>query len=190
MSKKKLIFVFVIIPLFSLLAIASFTKFFGTKSATVHVTKKSYFQFDLVVSLDNIELGPGESVSIKPKVVSDSTEDMYVFIKVLNPTFNGEPLYIYDVDESWILIDDTIEDAEVYAYATSDLEMTVLAPGEETIPLTTEMTMRGISYPEYSAVEDPSFSFQVFALGLDDMPSEANDVWLIAKELFLLNANV
>ena len=99
MSKKKLIFVFVIIPLFSLLAIASFTKFFGTKSATVHVTKKSYFQFDLVVSLDNIELGPGESVSIKPKVVSDSTEDMYVFIKVLNPTFNGEPLYIYDVDD-------------------------------------------------------------------------------------------
>ena len=75
MSKKKLIFVFVIIPLFSLLAIASFTKFFGTKSATVHVTKKSYFQFDLVVSLDNIELGPGESVSIKPNIVTTDTED-------------------------------------------------------------------------------------------------------------------
>ena len=52
------------------------------------------------------------------------------------------------------------------------------------------MTMRGISYPEYSAVEDPSFSFQVFALGLDDMPTVANEVWQIAKELFLLNANV
>lgn len=72
-----------------------------------------------------------------------------------------------------ILIDDTIEDAEVYAYAASDLEMIVLAPGEETAPLTTEMTMRGISYPEYSGVEDPSFSFQVFALGLDDMPTES-----------------
>ncbi len=89
MSKKKLIFVFVIIPLFSLLAIASFTKFFGTKSATVHVTKKSDFQLDLVVALDKIELGTGESVSIEPKVVSDSTENMYVFIKVENPTFNG-----------------------------------------------------------------------------------------------------
>ena len=113
-----------------------------------------------------------------------------MFIKVLNPTFNGEHLYFYDVDESWILIDDTIEDAEVYAYATSALEMIVLVPGEETAPLTDEMTMREISYPEYSAVEDSSFSFQVFALGLDDMPSEPNEVWILAKELFLLNANV
>lgn len=85
---------------------------------------------------------------------------MYVFIKVLNPTIKGEYLYIYDVDESWILIDDTIEDAEVYAYATSALEMIVLVPGEETAPLTAEMTMREISYPEYSAVDDSSFSFQ------------------------------
>ena len=108
MSKKKFIFVFVIILLLALFAVESVTRFFGTKSATVHVTKKSYFQFDLVVALDNIELGPGESVPIEPKVVSDSTENMYVFIKVLNPTFNGEHLYIYDVDESWILVDDTI----------------------------------------------------------------------------------
>ena len=174
----------------SALVAYAITSLLFTQSQTSSFQKKTIFRFNLSTGLTSGEIGPGDSFSTSPTIDNDATEDMYVFIKVLNPTFNGEPLYIYDVDESWILIDDTIEDAEVYAYATSDLEMTVLAPGEETIPLTDKMTMRGISYPEYSAVEDPSFSFQVFALGLDDMPTVANEVWQIAKELFLLNANV
>ena len=152
MSKKKFVVVFVIILLLSLFSIESFTRFFGTKTVTVHVTKKSYFVFDLVVALDNVALGPGETTLVEPKVVNDSTENMYVFVKVSNPKYDGERLYLYDVDESWILVDDTSDAAEVYAYASSDSEMTVITPGEETIPLASEFTMREISYPEYSRV--------------------------------------
>ena len=46
MSKKKFVVVFVIILLLSLFSIESFTRFFGTKTVTVYVTKKSYFVFD------------------------------------------------------------------------------------------------------------------------------------------------
>ena len=190
MSKKKFVVVFVIILLLSLFSIESFTKFFGTKTVTLHVTKKSYFVFDLVVALDNVALGPGETTLVEPKVVNDSTENMYVFVKVSNPKYDGERLYLYDVNDSWILVDDTSDEAEVYAYASSDSEMTVITPGEETIPLASEFTMREISYPEYSRVEDPSLSFQVFALGIDDMPIEPTEVWNMTKELFLLDANI
>ena len=126
MSKKKFVVVFAIILLLSLFSIESFTKFFGTKTVTLHVTKKSYFVFDLVIALDNVALGPGETTLVEPKVVNDSTENMYVFVKVSNPKYDGERLYLYDVNDSWILVDDTSDEAEVYAYASSDSEMTTI----------------------------------------------------------------
>ena len=177
MSKKKLIFVFVIIPLFSLLAIASFTKFFGTKSATVHVTKKSYFQFDLVVSLDNIELGPGESVSIKPKVVSDSTEDMYVFIKVEMPTVDsGEKLYEFGLNSSWVEVEDG-----VYAYGSE--EMTTLAPGESTTAMTEQMTMKSITNAEYAGIDDINITITGYAIGTEGVETNPQEAWTYCKVL-------
>lgn len=189
MNRKKSLVFLVVILLLAVFAVGSYTKFHGTKTVNANFTKKSYFLFDLVVALDNTALGPGETASVEPKVISDSTEEMYVFIKVTNPRFNGEPLYEYRVDESWILIDNTIENVEVYAYASESV-MTVLGRGEETIPLITEVRMRDISYPEYGGIEDITVSFQVFALGTDDMSANPTEVWEYAKEYFLEGLNI
>lgn len=114
---------------------------------------------------------------------------MYVFIKVTNPRFNGEPLYDSDVDESWILIDDSFKNADIYAYA-NESNMTVIGRGEETIPLTTEVVMRKISYPKYGGIEDIGMTFQAFALGIDDMSSDPKEVWEYAKDYFLQRVDI
>lgn len=186
MGKGKQILALLIIFLVSLLAFGAFTGFFKTWTVTVNVERKDYFQFDINMALDNVALGPGDSVVVDPSVTSDSTVDMYVFIKVINPMANGVHPYLYDVDGSWVTAEETEEGDVIYAYASPD-SLVPLSPGEETIPLTKRMTMRDISIPEYAYIDDLSYSFQVYAVGTEGISVNPEDAWREVKELFILN---
>lgn len=185
MNKKKLAVTIFIVLFLSVFVVGAITEFFLSKSVTVTVTKKKYFRFDFELALDNAELGPGDSVAVNPKVKSDSTEEMYVFMKVTNPSVNNVPLYTYDVDDSWIVVDDSMTNAIVYAYASSDDSMAPLSPGEETNCLTNKMTMRDISIPEYASIDNIDFTFEVFAVGTEGIDMNPTDAWAEAKQLFL-----
>lgn len=185
MNKKKLAVTIFIVLFLSVFVVGAITEFFLSKSVTVTVTKKKYFRFDFELALDNAELGPGDSVAVDPKVKSDSTEEMYVFMKVTNPSVNNVPLYTYDVDDSWIVVDDSMTNAIVYAYASSDDSMAPLSPGEETNCLTNKMTMRDISIPEYASIDNVDFTFEVFAVGTEGIDMNPTDAWAEAKQLFL-----
>lgn len=76
-GKGKQILALLIILLLSLLAFGAFTGFFKTRTVTVNVERKDYFQFDINMALDNVVLGLGDSVIVNPSVKSDSTVDMY-----------------------------------------------------------------------------------------------------------------
>ena len=186
MGKGKHILALLFILLVSLLAFGAITSFFKTRTVTVNVERKDYFQFDINMALDNVALGPGDSVVVNPSVTSDSTVDMYVFIRVINPMVNGVHLYIYEVDDSWVTVEETEEGDIIYAYASHD-SMVLLSPGEETIPLTTRMTMRDISIPEYAYIDDLSYSFQVYAVGTEGISVNPEDAWREVKEHFILN---
>ena len=94
------------------------------------------------VGIENTEVGPGDSFSIKPKIYNDSTVDMYVFIRI-DMTRNEEgPIYTYETNDVRKLVD-SYDGVAVYAYG--DSEMYVLTPGEATIPLFEMMTMKSIS---------------------------------------------
>lgn len=185
MNKKKLAVTIFIVLFLSVFVVGAITEFFLSKSVTVTVTKKKYFRFDFELALDNAELGPGDSVAVDPKVKSDSTEEMYVFMKVTNPSVNNVPLYTYDVDDSWIVVDDSMTNAIVYAYASSDDSMVPLSPGEETNCLTNKMTVRDISIPEYASIDNIDFTFEVFAVGTEGIDMNPTDAWAEAKQLFL-----
>ena len=170
----------------SLLAFGAITSFFKTRTVTVNVERKDYFQLDINMALDSVTLGPGDSVVVNPYVTSDSTVDMYVFIRVINPMADGVHLYLYDVDGSWETVEETEEGDIIYVYASPD-SMVPLSPGEETIPLTKRMTMRDISIPEYTYIDDLSYSFQVYAVGTEGISVNPEDAWREVKELFILN---
>ena len=170
----------------SLLAFGAFTGFFKTRTVTVNVERKDYFQFDINMAVDNVVMGPGDYVNVDPTVTIDSTVDMYVFIRVINPMVDGVHLYLYEVDESWTLVEETEEGEIIYAYASSD-SLAPLSPGEETIPLTKRMTMRDISIPEYAYIDDLRYSFQVYAVGTEGISINPEEAWREVKEHFILN---
>ena len=186
MGKGKQKLALLIILLVSLLAFGAITSFFKTRTVTVNVVRKDYFQFDINMAVDNVIMGPGDSVVVNPYVTSDSTVDMYVFIRVINPMVDGVHLYLYDVDESWTVVEETEGGEIIYAYASSD-SLAPLSPGEETNPLTTRMTMRDISIPEYAYIDDLSYSFQVYAVGTEGISVNPEDAWREVNELFILN---
>ena len=63
------------------------------------------------------------------------------------PEWDGAPLYTFDVDDQWILIESAGGTA-VYAYGNP--EMIVLYPGESTTALTNQMVMRAISNADFA----------------------------------------
>lgn len=54
----------------SLLSFGAITSFFKTRTVTVNVARKDYFQFDINMALDNVAFGLGDSVVVNPSVKS------------------------------------------------------------------------------------------------------------------------
>lgn len=156
------------------------TTLFFTKSVTSKLNKKTIFQFDLSTELSDSEVGPGDSFALHPVVKNDATEEMYVFIKIQMPEYDGEPLYIMDADGSWMLVEST-GDSVVYAYGNP--EMIILYPGESTSALTDRMTMRSISNADYAAIDDINITITGYSIGTEGVDSVPGEAWSACKQI-------
>lgn len=165
----------------STLTINAVTRYYAFRSESSDFAKKHIFAFELITGLGFSELGPGDSVSVRPMIRSNSTEEMYVFIDVRMPFHGGLPLYDFAVDEDWTLVEST-EGSLVYAYANSGME--TLFPGDETSILTNRLTMKSIPVYEYAYIEDVNVTFYAYGIGVEDVPANPESAWEIAKELF------
>lgn len=143
-------------------------------------SKKVIFQFDLGIGTSAGEVGPGDSVSVNPVVTNSATEDMYVFVKIQMPEWDGSPLYTFRADDAWTLVESE-GGAVIYAYANP--EMTVLSPGDSTTILTNQMNMRSISNAEYAAIDDINITFTGYAVGTEEVSTNPTDAWSECKAI-------
>lgn len=143
-------------------------------------SKKVIFLFDLGIGMSAGEVGPGDSVSVNPVVTNSATEDMYVFVKIQMPEWDGSPLYTFRADDAWTLVESE-GGAVIYAYANP--EMTILNPGESTSALTNQMNMRSISNAEYAAIDDINITFTGYAVGTEEVSTNPTDAWSECKAI-------
>ena len=156
------------------------TKLFYTQSETSNFSKKTFFQFCLNTGMNSGEIGPGDSFSVHPVITNDATEEMYVFMEFQMPVTEDGVLYLFEVEEGWNMIREN-DGTVVYAYGND--EMTVLTPGEETTALTEQMTMRAITNAEYASIEDINITITGYAIGIEDVPTNPEEAWLICKAI-------
>ena len=156
------------------------TNLFFSQSKTTDLSKKVIFQFDLDVGMSTGEVGPGDSILVNPIVTNSATEEMYVFMKIQMPEWDGSPLYTFHADDQWILIE-SANGTVVYAYGNS--EMTTLNPGESTSALTNQMVMRSISNAEYAAIDDINITVTCYAIGTEDVATNPADAWNECKAI-------
>ena len=153
---------------------------FLPRAEPLNFQKKVIFQFDLGIGTSTGEVGPGDSVSVNPVVTNSATEDMYVFVKIQMPEWDGSPLYTLRADDAWTLVESE-GGAVIYAYANP--EMTILNPGESTSALTNQMNMRSISNAEYAAIDDINVTVTGYAVGIEDVSTNPEDAWNECKEV-------
>lgn len=180
--KKRIVAIGSSIGAFMAVAIVAYaiTNLFFTSDYTTDLSKKQIFQFDLNTGASNGEVGPGDSFDISPVIFNDATEEMYVFVKIQMPEWNESPLYTFEVDDNWSLIESN-EGSFIYAYGCP--YMTVLNPGESTSALTNQMTMCSISNADYSAIDDINVSIMGYAIGTEDVDPSPSEAWSVCKQL-------
>ena len=164
----------------TVIAAYAITNLFFTQGTTTGFTKKVVFQFDLDVGMSTGAVGPGDSISVNPVVTNSATEEMYVFVKIQMPEWDGSPLYTYCVDEAWTLVESE-GGAVVYAYA--DPEMRILSPGDSTIALTNQMNMRSISNAEYAAIDNINITITGYAVGIEEVSTNPAEAWNECKAI-------
>lgn len=147
------------------------TSFFTKKEIFLAPQKKPIFEIEVSAGNQPGEIGPGDSFPTSPTVYNDATEEMYVFI-----TVSDGGLYEFVVGDGWVEVEDG-----VYAYAGD--EMTTLAPGETTKPLTSEMKMREISRAEFAELSDISVKITGYAIGTEDVSAVPSEAWEVCKSI-------
>ena len=158
---------------------------FVSKSVTTSFTKKQIFQFDFNTGLNGGAIGPGDSFSVDPFIYNDATEDMYVFIEIEMPlvwTTRTTPLYSFTHSEDWCVVESD-GGVVVYAYTAGSELMTVLTPGESTVALTEQMTMRSITNAEYAGIDDINITLTGYAIGVEDVSDNPTEAWFVCKEI-------
>ena len=181
--KRRKVFRFAVILglLFSTTVITfALTSLFYTQSIKTNLNKKTVFQFNLNTELQDLEVGPGDSFSVKPSIYNDGTDEMYVFIKIEMPCNTDDPIYTYETGSDWILVNSD-KGIEEYAYGSS--EMIPLQPGETTTSLFEKMTMKSISYTDYAGIDDINVTITGYAIGTEDISTNPVEAWNICKEL-------
>ena len=162
-------------------AVYAITDKFLVKVQTSNLYKKDIFDFKLASDLNSMEVGPRDSFTLNPTIYNDATEEIYAFISLEMPRTADVFLYEYEVDEAWQEVEAS-ENVIVYAYARNN-EMTALAPGEETDPLTSQMAMINITNAEYASIDDINFTITGYAIGTDDVDTVPIEAWKVCKAL-------
>lgn len=128
------------------------------------------------------KVGPGDSFDVKPVIYNDATEDMYVFIEIEMPLVWTTPLYSFTPSENWCVVESD-GGVVVYAYTAGSELMTVLTPGESTVALTEQMTMRSITNAEYAGIDDINITLTGYAIGVEDVPTVPVEAWDYCKAI-------
>ena len=147
-----------------------------TEMQTSVFTKKEYFdisgsQFFTAEG----DIGPGESMSVNPIITSESSVDMYVFIRVEMPVYNsGEGLYSFEPNSEWSLVESSEgldgKWVEVYRYNEP------LTPDESTTPLASSLTMKNMTLADLAEIKDVNVSMTGYACKVSDVGS-IDDAW-------------
>lgn len=145
-----------------------------TATQTSVFNKKEYFEMECSeIFAGTSEVGPGDTVSINPMITSRSSVDMYVFIRVEMPIYNGGELYDLAVDASWSLVESGECDdkwVEVYRYDN------VLTPDASTTVLSNSITMVDMTLADYAVISDIDVSMTGYACRVSDV-GEIEEAW-------------
>lgn len=160
------ILIIAILAMTTVVAYAVTTLFFRGETQTSDYSKKTYFEFDgSGFFTASGEVGPGESMSIDPVITSNATVDMYVFIRVEMPEYNGSGLYDIDLNSGWSLV----ESGEAAGkYVTVYRYNDVVAPGTSTTAMGGSLTMVDMSLTDYAALSDINVTMTGYACGAED----------------------
>ena len=147
------------------IAYAISTLFFQTTEQSSNYGHKDYWSFEMAdVFTETGEIGPGESKSINPVVVSKSTDPAYTVIYVTMPLYNGAGLY--EINSGWTLVDSGESNGkwfEAYLYNQT------LEPGASTSQMASIITMKNIGIGDYVQYgEDLNVTMTGYAIGADD----------------------
>ena len=157
----------------TVVAYAVATLFFKGETQTSNYSKKTYFEFagDGFFTASG-EVGPGESMSINPVITSEATVDMYVFIRVEMPSYNGSGLYELNTGSGWSLVESgSSSDKWVSVYRYNN----VLAPGSSTSSLGSSLTMVDMSTADYADLTDINVTMTGYACGAEG--EELSTAW-------------
>lgn len=160
------ILILAILAMTTVVAYAVTTLFFKGETQTSDYSKKTYFEFDgSSFFTASGEVGPGESMSINPVITSEATVDMYVFIRVEMPGYNGAGLYDIDLNSGWTLVESRSSgDTYIAVYRYDD----VVALGASTSALADKLTMVNISLADYADIGDINVTMTGYACGAED----------------------
>lgn len=180
--KKKIISVGVCTGILMAIVIVAYaiTNLLDTKTSTTEYSKKVIFEVDLDIGMSTGEVGPGDCIMVNPVVTNSATEEMYVFVKIDMSEWDGSPLYTFQADDQWELVD-SAGGTSVYAYGNP--EMTILNPGESTPALTNQMVMQSISNAEYAAIDDINVTVTCYAIGTEGVAMNPADAWNECKTI-------
>lgn len=115
---------------------------FITAHSTTSLSKDKYIEVSLSGAEANGSIRPGSTVALSPVLTNNGDINTTALVKLTVPVVNGSSAYDYEVSSSWSLVDaDPEAGVYVYGYGTSG-ELTVIAPGSSTDPLTESFTMK------------------------------------------------
>ena len=160
------ILILIILALTTVVAYAVTTLFFKGETQTSGYGKKTYFEFaGNGFFTASGEVGPGESMSIDLVITSNATVDMYMFIRVEMPVYNGGGLYEMNTGSGWNLVESgSAGDKYIAVYRYND----VVAPDASTTALGSSLTMVDMSLADYAEISDINVEMTGYACGTDD----------------------
>lgn len=179
-EKTSLVGILLVVLCGSVMIAYAITRLFYSQNITSDFTKKQIFQFDLSSDMVSADLGPGESVFVNPVISNSATEKMYVFVVIESPEYDNAPLYEYDVNDSWVLVE---SDGGTEAFAYGGETLAVLIPGESTEPLISTITMRQITNAEFASIDDINISITGYAIDTNGSSADPAIVWNECKAL-------
>lgn len=124
---------------------------------------KENFSFEINNNFSEAVIGPGDCINFSPTITNTGNIEGYVYFRLEQPVVIGEcdtPLYTMDINNSWELRKEHIlENKLISIYAYKD----PLKPGQSTDPLCSQIQMTQIPIPQYSKLEDISFTITMYA---------------------------
>ena len=150
---------------------------FNTAHSTTSLSKDKYIEVSLTGAEASGSIRPGSTVALSPVLTNNGDVNTTALVKLTVPVVNGSSAYDYEVSSSWTLVDaDPEAGVFVYGYGTSG-ELTVVAPGSSTDPLTESFTMKSsITSAEFNAMGSIDISVDGYLVD-SEAGSDPVSVW-------------